>query len=66
MDAVAKAMLETIGAAGYVVSISGSYGQLVVEAVNEDTGERFVVRAPDLYAAAVELAQQVGIELEDG
>ena len=66
MDAVAKAILETVGAAGYVVSVSTAEGLPAVEAVSEGTGERFVVRAPDLCAAAVELAQQVGIELEDG
>ncbi len=37
-----------------------------VEAVDRRTRETFVVRAGDLYGTVVELAQQVGIELEDG
>ncbi len=43
-----------------------SDGQNVVEAVNEETDETFVVRGEDLYLVVVELAQQCGIELEDG
>ena len=41
-------------------------GRNVVEAVSEETGETFVVRGDDLYLVVVELAQQCGIELEDG
>ena len=43
-----------------------SDGNKVVEATDTETGERFVVRADDLYMAAIELAQQVGIDLLDG
>ncbi|MCH7592048.1 MAG: hypothetical protein IH989_04610 [Planctomycetes bacterium] len=60
MDPVTKAVIETIGAAGYVDALS------VVVAVDERTGERFVVRGDDLYETVVEFAQQVGIELDDG
>ncbi len=65
-NAVTKAIIETIGAAGFTVQRYGEDGQNVVEAVNEETDETFVVRGEDLYAVAVELAQQVGIEGEDG
>ena len=43
-----------------------SPGNSVVEATDDTTRERFVVGADDLYAAIVELTQQVGIDLEDG
>ncbi len=66
MDAVTKAIIETIGAAGFTVQLYGQDGQNVVEAVNQETGETFVVRGDDLYLVVVELAQQCGIELEDG
>lgn len=38
----------------------------VVVAVDLKTDERFVVRGTDLYETVVELAGQVGIELDDG
>ena len=38
----------------------------VVVAIDERTGERFVVRGDDVYETVVEVAVQVGIELEDG
>lgn len=66
-DATTKALVEVISDAGYVVMIGAdSNGNRVVEATDEKTGERFVVRGDNLYATVVELAQQVGIELEDG
>jgi ribosomal protein S12 methylthiotransferase accessory factor YcaO len=37
----------------------------VVNAIDASTGESFTVAGPDEYDALVELAQQVGIELED-
>ena len=66
MNAVTKTIIETMGAAGYTVQLYGKGGQNVVEAVNEETEETFVVRGDDLYGVVVELAQQCGIELEDG
>ena len=66
MDSVSKAVLETIGDAGFLVTVGASERLPVVTAVNTNTGERFVVRGGDLYHATVELAEQVGIELEDG
>ncbi len=64
-DEVTRAVIETIGAAGYVVEVGYSNALSVIAAVDERTGERFVVRGGDLYETAVELAVQVGIELED-
>ena len=67
MDATTKALIETIDDTGYMVMTGAdSHGNSVVEATDERTGEKFVVRADDLYAAVVELAQQVGIDLEGG
>ena len=67
MDATTEAVIETIRHAGYsVMTGMDSDGNSVAEATGEQTGETFVVRADDLYTAVVELAQQVGIELEDG
>ena len=66
MNAVTKAIIETIGAAGFTVQLYAIDGRNAVEAVNEQTGETFVVRGKDLYLVVVELAQQCGIELEDG
>ena len=63
MDAVTKAILETIGAAGFNVNIEANS----VTAIDQKTGERYIVRyADNLYDAVVELAQQIGIDLEDG
>jgi hypothetical protein len=38
----------------------------LVNAVDERTRESFTVTVPDRYKAGVELAEQVGIDLEDG
>ncbi len=37
-----------------------------VNAVDAKTGESFTVMAPTMYEAAVELAEQVGLDLEGG
>ena len=67
MDLSTKAIIETIGDTGYTVMTGAdSDGNRVVEAPDGRTGEKFVVRADHLYTAVVELAQQVGIDLEDG
>ena len=67
MDTTTKALIETIGDAGYsVMTGADSSGNSVAEATDKTTGETFVVRADALYTAVVELAQQVGIDLEDG
>jgi hypothetical protein len=66
MDTKTKTLIETISNAGYTVMTGAdSDGNSVAEATDEATGEMFVVRPDDLYAAVVELAQQVGLDLED-
>ena len=66
MDAPTKTLIEVIGDSGYTVQLHAATGQDIVEAVNQRTGEAFVVRGDDLYTAVVKLARQVGIEVEDG
>jgi len=52
MDAVTKALIETIGTVGYVVSIEADASKnMVVTAVSQESGETFVVRALGLYLA---------------
>ena len=43
--------------------IGGAWGRVKITATSDD-GETFVVGGDDLHAAACELAEQVGIELE--
>ena len=43
---------------------AGAEGGYVVTATAYRGGERFIVRGADLYEAVVELAGQVGIELD--
>ncbi len=66
IDPPTKALIEVIGSAGYGVQVGMATGCHVVEATDRETGETFVVRGDDLYRTVVELAQQVGIEIEDG
>lgn len=66
MDTVTKAGIETISATGYRLDIAADgHGTYAVTAVAAD-GERFVVRRADFYLVVIELAQHVGIDLEDG
>ncbi len=65
MDTVTKVLIETIGNTGYVVSITYDDARPVVTAVDERTREVFIVRHEDLYHAACELAEQIGIDLDD-
>lgn len=61
-----KATVEVIGGARFVVSLMGDgQGNHVAEAVNDKTGERFVVRSENIDDAVIELAERVGIELRD-
>ena len=67
MDTAAKVLIETIGSVGYAVSITYDDNRNpVLTAIDERTRETFIVRDEDLYLAACELAEQVGIELADG
>lgn len=61
MDSITKSLIEVIGDGGYDIQI----GSNTIEAIDQKTGERFIVRCSNLYDGSVELAQQVGIELED-
>ena len=67
---VTDAVLHTIKGAGYslgettTVNRDGSR-RVVINAVDARTGESFTVAAGTLYEAVVELAGQVGVELED-
>ena len=63
VDAVTEAILETIHKAGFTVYIRPTN----VAATNQETGEKFIVNYDEnFYDAVVELAQQIGLELEDG
>jgi hypothetical protein len=69
---VTTAILDTIRGAGFHVGWTSTVdvrtGELrrIVNAVDARTGESFTVSAPEEYEAIIELARQVGIELEDG
>lgn len=60
MDRVAIAIIEQIGSLGYEIIV----GENDLVATDEEIGEVFAVRASTLYAAAVELAEQVGVDLD--
>lgn len=64
MEKRAKEFLELLEASGYDVNFEDKE----VTAVNEATGARFVVprKGVRIEEAVIELAQQVGIDLEDG
>ena len=67
MDAVTTALLELIGAQGFTVSFEyDDFRRPIASASAHETGETFVVRHDTLYAATCELAELVGIELDDG
>ena len=66
MDAVLEAILERIGSLGYRLKLTREPDYRYRIEVTSPGGERRIVRAHDAYTAAVELAQQVGIEPEEG
>ena len=67
MNATTKAVAELISDAGYGVLFGADKdGILIVKAIDLETGETFIVSGEDLYEVVIELAEQVGIELEDG
>ena len=62
-DPVPKAILDTIRGAGFTVTVADGS----VTATDQETDETFIVKYDDnFYDAVVELAEQAGIELEDG
>ncbi len=64
LDPVTSAVLFAVARLGYVVNIRQDGGLFVATAYRDS--ETFIARVPDPYTAAVELAQRVGVELEDG
>ena len=68
---VTQAILDTIRDAGFhigetvVLSLKDGHARQVANAVDAKTGESFTVMAPTMYEAAVELAEQVGFDLQD-
>ena len=63
------AVLDAIRAAGYslgeckVIRLDGSV-RYRIDATDAESGEKFTVTAPTVYEAAVEIARQIGFELE--
>ena len=62
LDATTKSALWLIEKQGYRIITTATQ----VKAAHNETGETFIVNGDDPYANACELAQQVGIDLEDG
>ncbi len=60
MDATIKALIETIGDAGFNVQLDAEEGSHVVEAIVREAGEAFIVRGDELYRVVIELAWQAG------
>ena len=62
---IRKAVIDVIREAGYAVSLR--YGKVTFTATAQDAdGETWTVTADEPYRAVVELARQVGVDLEDG
>ena len=67
VDAVTKALIDTLGAAGVTVAHEGTPDvQHRVTAIDPDTRETYIVTHPDLYSGICHSAQRVGLDLEDG
>lgn len=68
---VTVALYDTIRSAGYsigtakVIKLPSGEPAYHVDASSASTGERWTVHAPTEYAATVELARQIGFELEE-
>ena len=66
IDDETKGAVDTIASAGFTVTIDETPdGTWIVQAVSEKTEEQSVVEADDSYAAAVELARQLGVPLDN-
>ncbi len=66
MDPTTKALIETTGNVGYLITIGADENGLhIIDATDNRTGEYFVVRGDDLHTVARELAGQVGIEVKE-
>lgn len=72
MEHVTEAVFAVIKPVGYhigsvkIARLPSGEPAYVVNVIDAKTGERWTTTAATEYEAAVELAQQVGIELEDG
>lgn len=64
MDAVTKAVIETIKAAGFAVPVQRGVPGWRMTALKRFTNEALLVSGGDENEAACELANRVGIELE--
>ena len=68
---VTNALIDTIKGAGFNVGLAKLYDLVSrrpvwhIDATDVESGESWIVHAPTLYAAAIELAERVGIELMD-
>lgn len=62
---VTATIIRHIEGLGYTVEV-GTFGYRIRMVATGPDGQRYVVNADDEYQAACELAQLVGIELEDG
>lgn len=63
-----RTILEHVECLGYAVEVPAGDGRVILSAVDLKTGELFTVGAAltDSYTGACELAEQIGIDLEDG
>ena len=68
---VTNALIDTIKGAGFNIGHAQVYDLVTrrhvwhIDATDVESGESWIVHAPTLYDAAVELAERVGIELMD-
>ncbi len=68
---VTNAVIDTIAGAGFNVGFAQLYDLVTrrhvwhIDATDTESGERWIVHAPTLHDAAVELAVKVGFELMD-
>jgi hypothetical protein len=65
VTAVEKAILESIGDAGFEVEVGVSGGPRVVEARSHGTGDVFIVRGRDFFTMVCDLAERCGVEPDD-
>ena len=66
MDTVTKVLIDAIGDLGYQIDIGvDDDKQYTVTAVAHKGRERFIVRGSNLRETVIELAAQIGMDLED-
>jgi hypothetical protein len=66
MDGTTRAILKQITNLGYAVFVRESGFGHEVTAIHSASGERYGVTDRDLYAAACQLADTLGVDLQDG